>query len=236
LSSPPLRAERVTVFCFRLFRSLFPRSQKSQWVREQIQTVFRYVVTAAPAIGQAVGYWTVRRGRRFGYVASIAFPITNHFSPIRRASLAQARASHLSLFTCPQSPNLSHLTNHGRACGQAVRFQDLFLAFSSGTSRLAFGISYSRLRQAYGAASCPRPRGAVIGSKDWLNSGDNDYGDLDNDGNSLTASSIVEGPFLPMRKKPDARGPYLVIKSNITTVETTNGRFRGFRRICLTKQ
>jgi hypothetical protein len=30
-----------------------------------------------------------------------------------------------------------------------------------------------------------------------------------------------------MRKKPDARGPYLVIKTNITTVETTNGRFRG---------
>ena len=110
MSSPPLRAERVTVFCFRLFRSLFPRSQKSQWVREQIQTVFRYVVTAAPAIRQAVGYWTVRRGRRFGYVASIAFPITNHFSPIRRASLAQAGASHLSLFTCPQSPNL--LTSH----------------------------------------------------------------------------------------------------------------------------
>jgi hypothetical protein len=65
---------------------------------------------------------------------------------------------------------------------------------------------------------------------------DNDYGDLDNDGNSLKASSIVEGPLLPMRKKPDARGPYLVIKTNTTTVETTNGRFRGFRRICLTKQ
>jgi hypothetical protein len=30
LSSPPLRAERVTVFCFRLFRSLIPRSQKSK--------------------------------------------------------------------------------------------------------------------------------------------------------------------------------------------------------------
>jgi hypothetical protein len=39
-----------------------------------------------------------------------------------------------------------------------------------------------------------------------------------------------------MRKKPDARGPYLVIETTITTVETTNGRFRGFRRICLTKQ
>jgi hypothetical protein len=51
------------------------------------------------------------------------------------------------------------------------------------------------------------------------------YDDLNNDGNSLTDSSIVEGPFLPMRKKPDARGPYLVIKTNITTVETTNGRF-----------
>jgi hypothetical protein len=30
LSSPPLRAERVTVFCFRLLRSLVPRSQKSK--------------------------------------------------------------------------------------------------------------------------------------------------------------------------------------------------------------
>ena len=30
LSSPPLRAERVTIFCFRLFRSLVPRSQKSK--------------------------------------------------------------------------------------------------------------------------------------------------------------------------------------------------------------
>jgi hypothetical protein len=35
---------------------------------------------------------------------------------------------------------------------------------SHGTSRLAFDISYSRLRQAYGAASCPRPREAVISS------------------------------------------------------------------------
>jgi hypothetical protein len=30
LSSPPLSAERVTVFCFRLFRLLVPRSQKSK--------------------------------------------------------------------------------------------------------------------------------------------------------------------------------------------------------------
>ena len=30
LSLPPLRSERVTVFCFRLFRSLVPRSQKSK--------------------------------------------------------------------------------------------------------------------------------------------------------------------------------------------------------------
>jgi len=34
-----------------------------------------------------------------------------------------------------------------------------------------------------------------------------------------------------MRKKPEARGPYLLVKTNITTVETTNGRFRGFRLI-----
>jgi len=89
------------------------------------------------------------------------------------------------------------------------------------TSRFAFGIWHS-----YSSSE------TVFSSKDWLNPGDNDCGDLDNDGNRLTASSIVEGPFLPMRKKPDARGPYLVIKTNITMVETTNGRFRGFRRIC----
>ena len=102
-----------------------------------------------------------------------------------------------------------------------MRFQDLVLAFSPGASRLAFRT---------------RPRKRLLAAKDWLKPGDNDYGDLDNGGNSLTASSIVEGPFLPTRKKPDARGPYLVIKTNITTVETTNDRFRGFRRICLTKQ
>jgi hypothetical protein len=41
LSSPPLRAERVTVFCFRLFRSLVPRSQKSKtkWVGKHITTL-----------------------------------------------------------------------------------------------------------------------------------------------------------------------------------------------------
>jgi hypothetical protein len=33
---------------------------------------------------------------------------------------------------------------------------------------------------------------AVVSSKDWLNSGYKDYGDLDNDGNSLTASSGEE--------------------------------------------
>jgi hypothetical protein len=43
----------------------------------------------------------------------IGLPITNHFSPI---------------------------TSHGRASGPAVRFQDLFLAFSPAASRLAFGI------------------------------------------------------------------------------------------------
>ena len=53
----------------------------------------------------------------------------------------------------------SLLTNHGfTAALAAQRFQDLFLAFSPGASRLAFGISYSCVGQAYGAASCPRPR------------------------------------------------------------------------------
>jgi hypothetical protein len=69
---------------------------------------------------------------------------------------------HLSL--SPSAPPLtSHqslLTSHGRDSGQAVRFQDLFLAFSPGASRLAFGISYS--------SSSPK---AVVSSKDWLNSG-----------------------------------------------------------------
>jgi hypothetical protein len=55
----------------------------------------------------------------------------------------------------------------------AQRFQDLLLAFSPGASRSAFGISYSRLRQAYGAAGlrraqssrCRRPRKRLLAAK-----------------------------------------------------------------------
>ena len=114
LSSPPLRAERVTVFCFRLFRSLVPRSQKSKikmgW---KTQPNFFKIGCANPlAIGQAVGYWTVRRGRRVGHIASIGLPITNHFSPIIHSTryAYPAQASHLSPFTNPLP--LSLLTNH----------------------------------------------------------------------------------------------------------------------------
>jgi hypothetical protein len=35
--------------------------------------------------------------------------------------------------------------------------------------------------------------------------------------------------------RADAVGPCLLIETNITAVETTNGRVRGFRRICLTE-
>jgi hypothetical protein len=60
-------------------------------------------------MGQACRLLTVRRGRRFAYVASMELPITNHFSPI---------------------------TSHGRDSGLAVRFQDLVLATSQGVEGL----------------------------------------------------------------------------------------------------
>jgi hypothetical protein len=44
----------------------------------------------------------------------------------------------------------SPITSHGRASGLAVRFQNLFLAFSPGASPLTFGISSSSFN--------PRPR------------------------------------------------------------------------------
>jgi hypothetical protein len=90
-----------------------------------------------------VGYWTVPRGQRFGYVASIGLPITNHFSPItlRRApdlslskvTLAQGGplTFHFSPFANPLY--LSHLTNHFlplTAAPAVQRFQDLFLILS----------------------------------------------------------------------------------------------------------
>jgi hypothetical protein len=54
------------------------------------------------AIGQAC-LLTVRRGRRFGDVASIGLPITNHFSPItlRRANACSGQASHLPVRHSP---------------------------------------------------------------------------------------------------------------------------------------
>ena len=60
-----------------------------------------------PATGQACRQLTVRRGRRFGYVASIGLPITNH--PSTRFACS-GRASHLSLFTFHQSPPPSHFS------------------------------------------------------------------------------------------------------------------------------
>jgi hypothetical protein len=112
------------------------------------------------AIGKPSGYWTVRRIRRFGYGASIGLPITNLSDIVPRLRVdvrlpftnhqsllthstrfaCSGRASHLSLFTCHQSPNLSLLTSlsdialatsdHGRASGLTVRLQDLFLVLS----------------------------------------------------------------------------------------------------------
>src|ERR1700756_524046 len=90
---------------------------------------------------------------------------------------------HQSLMTNHAASPLSLLTNHvsplTAALAAQVCFQDLVLAFSPGASRLEFRISYSSSK-------------AVVSRKDWLNSGYNDYGDLDNDGNSLTASSGEE--------------------------------------------
>jgi hypothetical protein len=48
------------------------------------------------AISQAWRLRTVLRGRRFGYVASIGPPITNHFSPLSAAPAAPRFASRIS--------------------------------------------------------------------------------------------------------------------------------------------
>ena len=62
------------------------------------------------AVGQACRLLTVRRGRRFGYVASIGLPITSHTSKrltlacIELVDILTGQASHFSLFTFHQSP------------------------------------------------------------------------------------------------------------------------------------
>jgi hypothetical protein len=56
-----------------------------------------------------VRYWTVRRGRRFGYVASMGYQsLITHSTRFA----CSGRASHLSLFICHKSLTLSLLTNH----------------------------------------------------------------------------------------------------------------------------
>jgi hypothetical protein len=135
-----------------------------------------------------VGYSTVRRGGRVGYVASIGLPITNHLSPITSLSDIVPRPR-------------DDVGSRPRQRPALPGFLPCIL-----TRRFAFGVSHfvlppsPSLRRGRPSSSSK----AVVSSKDWLNPGDKDYGDLDNDGNSLTASSIVEGPFLPMRTKPDA--------------------------------
>ena len=108
--------------------------------------------------------------------------ITNHQS---RCLLPVTFHLSLSPSAPPLTSHQSLLTSHGRDSGQAVRFQDLFLAFSPGASRLEFGISYSRLRKLRRGrpssssrlrarlwrAGCPRPRKRLFSGKDWLNSG-----------------------------------------------------------------
>ena len=93
--------------------AVVPRAKKTEakWFGT-CQNVFTISCDYPLAVGQAYRLLTVRRGRRFGYVASIGFPITNHFSPItlRRANACSGQASHLSLFTFHQSPTLSLLT------------------------------------------------------------------------------------------------------------------------------
>ena len=132
LSSPPLRAERVTVFCFRLFRSLVPRSQKSKTkIGWKTYPNFLQISCYNPlAIGQACQLPTVRRGRRFGYV-SFGLPITNHFSPItlRHANARSGQAFHLS--PIHSASHFSLIT--AALAAQRLRFEDLVLAFSPGT-------------------------------------------------------------------------------------------------------
>jgi hypothetical protein len=131
LSLPPLRAERVTVFCFRLFRSLVPRSQKSKtkMVWGTYPNFSQSVVLTLWRSAKPVGYWTVRRGRRFlmSLRSDYQSRITSHQSPFDALTLAQGGplAFHFSRFT---NPSPSHFSR--RASGLAVRLQDLFLILS----------------------------------------------------------------------------------------------------------
>jgi len=65
------------------------------------------------AIGKPSGYWTVRKIRRFGYVASIGLPITNlsDIVPCLRDDVRLPFTNHQSL-----------LTSHGRASGPTAAF------------------------------------------------------------------------------------------------------------------
>ena len=111
LSSPPLRAQRVTVFCVRLLRSLVPRSQKSKTkmvgnMPERLENQ----LCCPPAHRPRLVLLTVQRARRFGYVALIGFPITHHQSPF---------TNHFSTFRLSPLLYLSLLTCHGRPSGIA---------------------------------------------------------------------------------------------------------------------
>jgi hypothetical protein len=58
--------------------------------------VFKIRCENPEAISEACRLRTVLRGRRFGYVASIGLPITNHFSPLSAAPAAPRCASRIS--------------------------------------------------------------------------------------------------------------------------------------------
>ena len=88
-----------------------------------------------PAIGQACRLLTDGRGRRFGYVASIGLPITNH--PFDALRLLRAGLSPFTFHLYPLL--LSLLTSHGRASGLAV--PAAFRASRGGFEDIGIGIS-----------------------------------------------------------------------------------------------
>jgi len=103
------------------------------------------------------GYWTVRRGRRFGDVASIGLPITNH--PFDALRLLRAGLSPLTFHVSP-IPSPSHFSLITAASAAQQRFQDLFLILSQRINLGLFSITaaFSHARAHRALRSRPRPR------------------------------------------------------------------------------
>ena len=79
--------------------------------------------------------------------------------PSGPVSFIDAQGGPLTFHPLPLSRLTNHLLLLTAALGPAVRFQDLFLAFSSGASRLAFR---TPAFASYGVASRPRPRKRLL--------------------------------------------------------------------------